>query len=548
MGLAQTDSYKLSHKGFMNPLTNAIQSNFTARSAKHFPVIHEDYDNKYVVFNLQKFVMEYLIDYWNTFFFSQPKEKVIAKFKRLIDGYLGAGEIPMEHFEALHDVGYLPIHIKSIDEGCRVNIRVPFFSITNTFPEFAWLTNYLETVISCELWKPITVATLIYEFRKMVNKYALETTGSLDFTMFQLHDFSFRGMPNRQDAATCSAAFLLSSCGTDTIPAIEFLEDYYGADVTKELIGTSVPASEHSVACLDYAQMSELESYRKWITVDYPKGIVSLVSDTTDYWRVLTEYLPALKEDILARPANSLGLSKVVVRPDSGNPVNIVAGYRVLNETFINHGLREMQSTYAHIRKNGIEVVRTSTGQYRKIEILQYDVCLDYRLGSEVTEAEIKGSIQLLWETFGGTETEQGYKLLDSHIGLIYGDSITMPIAKEIFDRLKEKGFASTNVVFGVGSYTMQYLTRDSLGMAIKATYAEVDGVPFELSKSPVTDSGVKKSAKGLLRVEKVGDDYVLHEQQTREQEATGELTTLFLNGALVKRTTLAEIRERLWG
>jgi len=497
MTLSNTDSYKLSHKGFMDEGTEIIYANLTARSSKYLPVIKDRFDNKAVFFNLQKFAKEYLIGEWNSKFFSQPKDKVIGKFKRLVDAYLGADAVPMDHFEALHDLGYLPIEIKALPEGSRVNIRVPFLTIKNTNPRFAWLTNYLETVMSAELWKPITVATIAYEFRKLVNEFALKTTGSLDFTMFQLHDFSFRGMSNRHDAAACGAAFLLSSCGTDTIPAIEYFEDYYGADVTNEFIGTSVPASEHSIACAGTAVIGELESYRKWITKDYPSGIVSLVSDTYDYWKVLTEYLPVLKPEILSRPANALGLSKVVIRPDSGNPTDIICG---------THFVTNKEST-----------------------------------------PEQKGSIELLWEVFGGTVTEQGYKVLDSHIGLIYGDSITPEVALDVFERLAAKGFASTNIVFGVGSYTMQYLTRDSLGMAVKATYAEVNGVGYELFKDPITDTGMKKSAKGLLRVEKEGDDYVLYDQQTIEQENQGELKTVFLDGDLVVETSLSEIKARLW-
>jgi len=496
MSLAQTDSYKLSHKGFMVPKTNLIYSNLTARSSKHLNVIKDRFDDKAVFFGLQGFVKEFLINDFNDKFFNLPKEIAIGKFKRLVDAYLGVGAVDMPHFEALHDLGYLPIEIKALPEGSRVNIKVPFLTIKNTNDDYAWLTNYLETVMSCELWKKITIATIIYEYRKTVNEYALKTTGSLNFTMFQLHDFSFRGMSGRQDAAKCGAAFLLSSCGTDTIPAIEYLEDYYNADVTQEFIATSVAASEHSLACAGTAVAGELASYKKWITEDYPTGIVSLVSDTYDYWKVLTEYLPALKEDILARPVNAIGLSKVVIRPDSGNPADIICG-------------------------------------------------TVYSLGGETPEQ--KGSVELLWETFGGTITEQGYKVLDSHIGLIYGDSITPAVALDVFQRLEAKGFASTNIVFGVGSYTMQYVTRDSLGMAVKATYTEVDGVGYELFKDPITDSGMKKSAKGLLRVEKEGDDFVLYDQQTNEQEAQGELKTVFKDGVLVRETSLTEIRNLLW-
>lgn len=517
--LAQTDSYKLSHHGFMDAATQRIYSNLTARSSKHLNVNKDRYDGKAVFFGLQAFIKDYLINDWNNKFFSQPKEAVIGKFKRLVDAYLGQGAIPMDHFEALHDLGYLPIQIKALLEGSRVNIKVPFLTITNTHPDFAWLTNYLETVMSCELWKPITTATIAYEYRKLVNEYALKTTGSTNFTEFQLHDFSFRGMSGRKDAAANGAAFLLSSCGTDTVPALEFLEEYYNADVTKEFIATSVPASEHSISCAGTAVRGELESYRKWITEDYPTGIVSLVSDTYDYFRVLTEYLPALKDDILARPVNAIGLSKVVIRPDSGNPADIICG----------------------VPHNWTTDENTTDGKiYHKYENGVW--------GEIISEAEAKGSVELLWETFGGTITEQGYKVLDSHIGLIYGDSITPAVALDVFQRLEAKGFASTNIVFGIGSYTMNYNTRDSLGMAVKATYAEVGGKGYELFKDPITDSGMKKSAKGLLKVTKDEQgNFILHDQVSWEQEKLGELKTVFKDGVLTSETSLSEIRDLLW-
>ena len=547
--LSNTDSYKLSHRGFMEPKTEIIYSNLTARSHKHFKA-PKSYDGKVVFFGLQHFVKEYLIEEWNAKFFSQPKEKVIGKFKRLVDAYLGEGAIPMTHFEELHDLGYLPIRIKALPEGSRVNIKVPVLTIVNTNKKFAWLTNYLETVMSASLWKPMTTATIVAEYRKLINEYALKTTGSLDFTMFQAHDFSFRGMSGRHDAAINGAAFLLSSCGTDTIPAIELLEDYYNADATREFIATSVPASEHSIQCAGTAVRGEFESFKKWITEDYPTGIVSLVSDGFDYWKVLTDYIPRLKADILARPVNAIGLSKVVIRPDSGNPVDIIAGLRSVDfkdtAKYLNHtGQYDLTGEYDVVQKDG--------------KFFKFDVDCDYSdifyetynhrlvLEDEVPEHIVKGSIEILWDIFGGTTTEQGYRVLDSHIGLIYGDSITLEVAQEVFSRLEKKGFASTNVVFGVGSYTMNYNTRDTFGMAVKAVYTEVDGKGYELFKDPVTDSGMKKSAKGLLRVEKEGTNFVLYDQQSWEEEAQGELQTVFEDGVLVKQTSLTEVRSRLW-
>lgn len=518
--LLQVDIYKVSHEAFMPKGTTKIYSNFTARSNKHLNVNKARYDHKVVNFGLQHFIKDFIIKSFNEEFFAKPKEEVIGYFKRVMDAHLGKDSVDLTRFNSLHDLGYLPIEIKALPEGSLVDIKVPLLTITNTHPDYAWLTNYLETVLSQELWKPITIATIIREYRKLGNEYALKTTGSIAGTEFQFHDFSARGMSGRYDSAVNSAAFLLSSNGSDTVSAIEVLENSYNADVTQEFVGASVAASEHSVSCLGTSVDSEFESYKKWITEDYPTGIVSLVSDTYDYWRVLTEYLPKLKDLILARPVNEIGLSKVVIRPDSGTPADIICG--------VKHRWTTDENT-----TNGGKI-------YHRYE--------DGKWGEVISEAEAKGSVELLWETFGGTITEQGYKVLDSHIGLIYGDSITPAVALDVFQRLEAKGFASTNIVFGVGSYTMQYVTRDSLGMAVKATYAEVNGVGYELFKDPITDSGMKKSAKGLLKVTKDADgNFILHDQVSVEEEKTGELKTVFKDGELLIQTSLTEIRDRLW-
>jgi nicotinamide phosphoribosyltransferase len=561
--LSATDSYKLSHKGFMEDNTQFISANLTPRSDKHFKSI-KGYDRKVVVYGLQAVIKDVLINEWNITFFKLPKEQAIRKFKRLVDAYLGPNAVSMEHFEELHDLGYLPVRIKALPEGSRVNLRVPMYTIKNTHKNFAWLTNYLETVLSASLWKPCTVATIISEYRRLINEFAMKTTGSLDFTMFQAHDFSFRGMPNRQDAAFSGSAFLLSSCGTDTIPALDFIEEYYNTDITQTFIATSVPATEHSIQCSGTAVRGEFEAFKKWITIDYPTGIVSLVSDGYDYWHVITNYIPRLKEIILNRPVNALDLSKVVIRPDSGNPADIICGEQhnwthladadelndfiidsVDGDKFVYNGLAyEVTGKQDFINSYGWE----NPGNLSDIVHLEHNTTIVSQASVDTTSPAWKGSIELLWEIFGGTVTEQGYKVLDSHIGLIYGDSITLELAEEIFTKLAAKGFASTNVVLGVGSYTMQYMTRDTFGMAVKATHTVVDEVGYELFKDPVTDTGLKKSAKGLLRVEREGNDFVLYDQQTPEQEEQGVLETVFENGVLVKETTFTEIRARLWG
>ena len=480
-----TDFYKTGHIRQYPKGTEYVYSNWTCRSDKWASTL-PDFDHKVVFFGLQAACRWLLIDLWNETFFKLPIEEAIFKYKKRMDSSLGPDAVSLKHIAKLHDLGYLPVLIKALPEGSRVNIRVPMFTIVNTLPEFYWVTNYLETQLSAVLWKPVTSATIAFEYRRLLEKYADETGASKEFISWQGHDFSFRGMSGLEDAITSGAAHLLSFTGTDTIPAIDYVEQYYGSD---KLIGGSVPATEHSVMCMG-GKDDEIETFRRLIEDEYPNGIVSIVSDTWNFWEVVTGFTVKLKDKILSRNG------KVVFRPDSGDPVKIIVG-----------DPEAPDGSPAH-----------------------------------------KGAVQCLWEVFGGTTTKQGYKQLDSHVGLIYGDSITLDRAQRILEGLKMKGFASDNIVFGIGSYTYQYVTRDTFGSAIKATWGIVNGEERELWKDPKTDNGVKKSARGLLRIEKEGNDFVLYDRQTVLSEMRGQLRTVFQNGKLHNVESFDKIKERLLG
>lgn len=526
------DFYKADHRRQYTPGTTRVYSNFTPRSMR----LYKGNGDSAVVFGLQGFIKWYLIDHWRDTFFSKDCNKVVKQYKRRLDNALGLDSVPVEHIKELHDLGFIPLTIKGIDEGEMVGAKIPTVTVDVSpgFERFYWLVNYIESVMSAELWKPSTVATIAKDYRRIIDQYALETVGNTDFSAIQGHDFSFRGMSGLHDAASSCSGHLLSFIGTDTVPAIDYLEEYYGADSDNEIVGVSVPATEHSVMCLGQKD-DELETFKRIIFDLYPAGVVSVVSDTWDFWKVVTEYMPALKDGIMNRERNAIGLSKVVLRPDSGDPVKILTGYKMYDMD------ANEELNYPDLVSAGYEAYKYD-GVIRTVS----NSAVDYNTSVVLSEAEVKGAVECLWDIFGGTMSSKGYKLLDEHIGLIYGDSITLERAEAIMQRLKDKGFASTNVVFGIGSYTYQYNTRDSLGYAMKATYGEVDGVGREIFKDPATDSGTKKSAKGLLRVEKEDGKYVLYDQQTKEQAETGELRLRFCNGVMYNTSTLSEIRARL--
>jgi len=139
-----------------------------------------------------------------------------------------------------------------------------------------------------------------------------------------------------------------------------------------------------------------------------------------------------------------------------------------------------------------------------------------------------------------------GYKELNPHIGLIYGDSINLERQWQILQQLKYKGFASTNIVLGIGSYIYEYVTRDSYGFAMKATWGQtVSRGQVEIFKDPKTDDGMKKSHKGMMKLERNVDGKISVQQQvTMDEEHDGLLETVFLDGKLIKDQTLQKIRE----
>lgn len=246
--------------------------------------------------------------------------------------------------------------------------------------------------------------------------------------------------------------------------------------------------TEHSV--MSSHGLNELETFRYLIEDVYPTGFVSIVSDTYDFWKNVTETLPELRSKIMARDG------KVVIRPDSGDPVKIICGDP----------------------------------------------------NAEPNTAEYVGLIESLWVIFGGKVNSKGYKVLDPHIGAIYGDSITLDRAEEIFKQLKAKGFASSNIVYGVGSYTYQMNTRDTFGFAVKSTYSIVNGEERFLFKDPKTDDGTKRSQRGMVAVLNNGTEFKdgLGVVGITDLYLENELSLVFNNGELKKHFTLDQIRENV--
>lgn len=482
---ALTDSYKLSHWRQFPEDVNYIYSNFTPR----YTLLGDDVKHV-VVFGVRAFCWK-LIDTFEQRFFSLDLNEAINDYVEFFTAFMGVSpnEDDIKRVSDLWGLGELPLEIHCVPEGSFVPHGVPVLTIENTVPGFHWLVGWVESWMSSELWHPMTSATTASMYRIQFDKYANLTSEQDFMPKFQGHDFSFRGQTCLEAATVSGAAHALFFTGSDTCPSISWIMDNYNesmAELPKELIITSVPATEHSVMCAG-GEESEIDTISRLLDL-HPTGILSVVSDTWDFWGVVTEILPQLKHRIMSRDG------KYVVRPDSGDPVKIICGDP----------------------------------------------------DAEAGTPEREGLIALLGSIFGYTFNSKGYKQLDPHIGAIYGDSITLARQKAILEGLEKKGWSSTNIVLGIGSFTYQYVTRDTHGFAMKATaVGKVDGTYMPIFKAPKTDSG-KNSAKGFLSVYMDPNACAWKCQQNVPfEQRHGQMGCILRNGEVLEEETFEDIRKR---
>lgn len=494
--LLHTDVYKIGHEAQYPEGTVGIYSTLVARSGKVYPAS--------VVFGMSYYLKEYLM--------SPLTAADVVEFMYYADAILGQGVVKPEAFERLQKLGYWPLEVKVLPEGSLVSTGNVLATFESTHPGFSWVGGFVEGLL-LKTWNTMTVATNSFRLRKVVELFAELTADNQDHVAYQIHDFGYRGCSSEETAALGGAAHLLSFNGTDTVPGVVLLDRYYNQDGSTPVtgIGNSVPASEHSIATSEGPEGEY--AYMERMLDRYPTGIVSIVADSFDLWRVITEYVPRLKERILARDG------KTVLRPDSGDPELILLG----------------------------------------------------NPAAAAGSPENLGVLELLWNEFGGGTNAKGYRVLDAHIGVIYGDGIYFERLVRILVGMERKGFA-TLVPFGIGGLLLQQFSRDQLGFATKATYVEtlvsqpngpvtpiinaageVTGYAEEgkivgrnIMKDPVTDHG-KKSHKGRVVVERDADGrYVTRDEVSKDESDGGLLQLVFRDGKLYNQPTLAGIRARL--
>lgn len=509
-----TDGYKFCHKDQYPEGMGLTYETWTPRKSRVPGVTHA------MAFNIQG-ALATLYWKWQDSFFERSFDRVMWEIKDGFNGIFNVTNPGMlsnydySHFEALHELGYLPIRIKAVREGTLLQIGgefvdengntvhkngVPMFTIENTLPEFYWLPGYLETPLSCLIWQSMTDATIADKYKRILTHYAVLTGCNQPGRVFmQGGDFSMRGMGSPEAAYRATAGHLVSFGSSATVHARDYLMAYYHA---KPDVIAYAPSTEHSV--MESYGENEKEAILTLINKVYPSGTLTIVCDTYNTWNFVDNVIadPEVKEAIMKRNG------KVNIRPDSGDPVKIICGDKFATVDSVNDRLKDFVVT---IRK---------------------------------------GLVQRLYEIFGGTKNEKGFIELNSHIGAVYGDSITPERAIDICEGLMEKGFVTVSVGLGIGSYTYQYMTRDTLGFALKGTAEVLNGEFKAIYKDPATDDDCfKKSQKGMVAVVFENGDYRLVDgltPETYKQYADiDELQDLFVDGKFVRTQTFDEIRKR---
>ena len=587
-----TDFYKLTHILQYRKELRHLTSYLTPRGSRLPNIDHV------VMFGLQMYIKDYVVDNFNKNFFQRNFEYCECEIREVLELGLGYDEELIEptihNLHALHDLGYLPVEINAVPEGTLVPMGVPCIEIKSTCPNYFWVGQALEASLSAAIWQPMVSATIAREYRKIARDAKNATVEpTIDERTFMC-DFSMRGQESNESAVNASVAWLTSMWNSSTVAARKHIQNVYGK-CDGNVRGLT--STEHSVmtshACLDGGD----EYYTFKYLFDLYKNVsFAAVCDSYDFWNVLTNILPNyFMYDIDERGKRGLFIG---VRHDSAEPVDALCGtVPVINKDNV-LGVKEVPSSMV----DGNEKLYAISITIEEMErIRSLNVCgkvaigasdLVYQIntingdgflrhitdeGNEIGWAvatclnrprtyEEKGMVETMYEIFGGTVNSKGYKVLNPGIKAVYGDSITITRAKKIYARLAAKGFAANNVSLGVGSFSFQALetadgkllpfTRDTFSIAIKCTHSKyvtrqwydsgyegdiwhsnVEEAERHVFKDPKGFSG-KKSQKGLCRVFFNEDGELTYEDELYEADLVGKNSAFvpyFKNGQMTK-------------
>jgi nicotinamide phosphoribosyltransferase len=563
--ISLVDSYKIgmnklhNHNFFENSPTKVLSSysNFTARKNAYFTFSPYS-DGKLVVCGTRH-TFQYIDELFKEFFQSDLQDVELGLVEELTAHF--GGDPYEDHIEfindikSLHTLGFLPIEVRAIDEGTRYPIGLPLFTVKSTVDGFGWVVNNIETIASNTFYPMTNCATIIDQFYQQAKYYGSISSPKELLDMWLpicVHNFEARGMFGTEHSLRAALASCIPFIGSDTFGVMRFAKQYYDYDFKKDPIAVSVRASEHADISRLLAEFrhrgiveaTELEVIKK--LAQHTSGIFSYVADTENYFRTISEYALAAKDYILNRKDGSNGLpAKWVWRPDSSRlrPLEVICGLKVTN-TF------ECKEDIRQTTEYGEVFYVSSENKYYEVDDISSEMSFkaEYKF-TEVSELEVRGSLEILWDVFGGEEldTPSGkLKFINPKVGILYGEAISIEHQKEIYERMIETGFSVANLVIGKGSYAnLKGNTRDLFSMSFKQTFslAEIEGevVNLEQQKTPMGDQS-KKSAKGLLMVD---EGFNLHQEVTLEQEQQGLLTLLYKDGVMIKKQSIYDIKDK---
>lgn len=328
--ILSTDSYKASHWLQYPAGTDGMYAYIESRGGQF---------KQTTFFGLQMFIKRYLL---------QPVTRAMVDEAKAF--YALHGE-PFNEAGWLRIVetfnGKLPVRIRAVKEGSVVPTSQVLVTIESTDPQSAWLVSFLETMLLRAVWYPTTVATLSWQVRQDIWGYLTQTSDDPAGQIgFKLHDFGARGVSSSESAAIGGAAHLVNFMGSDTVEGVVAANRYYNTPMA----AFSIPAAEHSTIT-SWGRENEVEAYRNMLRQFGGKGkLFAVVSDSYNIYNAVEQlWGTQLRDEIIQNQ------SVLVVRPDSGKPVEVVMntlrlleakfgsttnskGFRVLNHVRVIQG------------------------------------------------------------------------------------------------------------------------------------------------------------------------------------------------------------------
>lgn len=408
--LLNTDSYKASMFVQYPENTETVFSYVESRGGKY---------DETVFFGLQAFIKEYLLEPITMADIDEAEAVWSAHgepFNR--EGW--------EYIVNWHN-GFLPIRIKAAPEGTVIPTHNIMVSVENTDPKCFWLTTYLETALLRAIWYPVTVATNSREIKKVITKFMVETGGDLAGLNFKLHDFGARGASSNESAMIGGMAHLVNFMGTDTIAAVVGAKRYYNEPVA----AFSIPAAEHSTIT-SWGRENEAKAYANMLKQFAKQGsILAVVSDSYDIFNAVENLWGGeLREEVINSGAT------LVVRPDSGDPVEVVTkvvklldskfgstvnakGYKLLNHVRVIQGdginIDSVTAILENLKSNGFCADNVAFGMGGAL--LQAPQRDDQKFAMKCSAALINGE----WvDVYKDPITDHGKRSKKGRLGLVY--------------------------------------------------------------------------------------------------------------------------------